>query len=367
MSMEIQEVSIAAIKPYAKNAKKHPQEQVDQIAASLRLFGFKQPLVVDRDGVLVIGHGRLLAAKQLGYKTVPVLYADDLTDVQIKALRLADNKVAESEWDDAFLHDDLSDLAGIGDIDMSDFGFDIDFDDDDSEDEDEDVDFDFRAPAVRHNVFENQERMQFVNSNYYGIPEMAPCNVVGDKMLRFCDFAQVEDPENYICHFFYDDFKFISMWREPDKHIERLKRFKAVVSPDFSVYTDFPRALQILACYRRQWVGAYWQIQGLKVIPDVRWGDRESYAYCFEGIPKGGTVAVSTVGVRTDNDWNGVDDNLWKSGYDEMMNRLEPSTIIFYGDIIEGCEGNIIHVPSFYAERRDMLNKKKEGNRNDRI
>ena len=108
--------------PYEKNAKLHPPEQVEHIAKSIREFGFRQPLVIDKDGVIVIGHGRLLAAKRLGLEKVPCVRADDLTEAQIKALRLADNKTNESEWDFSLLEAELDDLKL--DFDMADFGFD---------------------------------------------------------------------------------------------------------------------------------------------------------------------------------------------------------------------------------------------------
>lgn len=351
--MDIEELAVEDLHPYEKNAKKHPEEQVERIAASLHEFGWQQPIVVDQNNVVIIGHGRLQAAQKLGMATVPCLRAENLTQSQIRALRLADNKTAESEWDMDLLNDDLSDL----DFDMTQFGFDFSADDDSADDSDEDDDtvVDDRAPAAQHNVFENQERMQFVETNYYGIPQMRATQVTCDKMLRFCDWRGCEDPENYVAHFYYDDYKFMSAWREPEKYIERLRRFKAVVSPDFSLYTDFPRALQILSCYRRQWVGAYWQMQGLEVIPDVVWGDKESFNYCFEGIPRKSTVAVSTVGVKNNKDWNGTDGSVFRDGYLEMMNRLEPTTIIFYGDMIDGLPGNIIRIPSFYEERRKLL------------
>ncbi len=79
-AMNVQEISVDKLRPYEKNAKKHPVEQVDRIAASLREFGFRQPIVADKDGVVIIGHGRLMAAKQLKMKTVPVVYVDDLSD-----------------------------------------------------------------------------------------------------------------------------------------------------------------------------------------------------------------------------------------------------------------------------------------------
>lgn len=119
--MKIIDKSVRDLKPYPQNAKKHPDNQVEFIANSIREFGFRQPLVIDKDGVVVIGHGRLLAAKKLGLETVPCILADDLTDAQIKALRLADNKTNESEWDLEPLNIELSEL--MLDYDMSQFGF----------------------------------------------------------------------------------------------------------------------------------------------------------------------------------------------------------------------------------------------------
>ena len=89
----------------------------------------------------------------------------------------------------------------------------------------------------------------------------------------------------------------------------------------------------------------------MEVIPDVVWGDEESFEFCFDGIPKGGTVAVSSVGVSLDGEWNGKESNMFKAGYDEMMRRIEPETVIFYGSMIDGLEGNIIRVPSYYEEK----------------
>ena len=123
--MDIQWRDIQTVKPYERNAKKHPDDQVGHIANSLKRFGWKQPLVVDKDGVVVVGHGRLLAAKKLGLKSVPCVCADDLTEDEIKAFRLADNKTNESAWDDELLDLELDELAELDDIDMSDYGFEL--------------------------------------------------------------------------------------------------------------------------------------------------------------------------------------------------------------------------------------------------
>lgn len=120
--MDIVEKGIKDIKPYEKNPRKN-DSAVEAVANSIEQFGFKVPVVIDKDNVIVCGHTRYKAAKKLGLDTVPCVVADDLTEEQIKAYRLADNKVSElAEWDIDLLGDELD---GIFDIDMGDFGFDM--------------------------------------------------------------------------------------------------------------------------------------------------------------------------------------------------------------------------------------------------
>ena len=350
-------ISVDKLKPYAKNARKHTADDVQYIANSIKQFGFNDPIGVwGKENIIVEGHGRLEAAKMLGMDSVPIIHLDHMTDEQRRAYALAHNKTAEmSAWDDSLVDQEIHDII---DIDMSDFGFDIklDLDNEDTDDDWYAPADDLRDPSCQHNVFENQELRQFPITNKYGIPEMIATQTVGNQMLRFMDWKEIDDPENYIAHFYYDDYKFIKAWREPNYYVDRLRAFKAIVSPDFSLYIDFPLALQILSCYRRQWCGAYWQSLGLDVIPDVVWGEKESFDFCFEGIPKHSTVAVSTVGVKNDPAWNNGTSQLFKDGYDEMLNRLEPTTILFYGDMIEGLDGNIIRIPSYYEQKRKILN-----------
>lgn len=116
--------------PYEMNAKTHPADQVRHIANSIKNFGWTQPIVVDENNVVIIGHGRLMAAKELLLEKVPVVRRDDLTEEQINACRLADNKTNESEWDFGKLEEELASLA-IDGIDMRQFGFEVgeDFED----------------------------------------------------------------------------------------------------------------------------------------------------------------------------------------------------------------------------------------------
>lgn len=125
--MQIHDIPIGKLIAYDKNAKIHSDKQNREIANSLLRFGWKQPLVIDRNNVLIVGHGRLEGAKIASltdsrFLTAPCIIADDLTDEEIKAYRLADNKLNESPWDFDLLDEELQDIT---EIDMSDFGFNL--------------------------------------------------------------------------------------------------------------------------------------------------------------------------------------------------------------------------------------------------
>ena len=347
---------LTKIRPYKGNPRKITADAVEAVVASIRECDNLDPIEVDENNIILSGHTRLKALKKLGYTDSDVIRYTGLSDEQKRKYRVLANKTGEiSQWDTAKLEKELDGLT----FDF-DFGFDVDEPEKESEAEEEEIDdFDRLPKQLTHNVFENFDRdFEPIYVGNYDIPVIQPTKTSGTEFLRFCDWRGTDDYANLIAHFYYSDFKFISAWREPDKYVERLRAFKAVIAPDFSLYTDFPRALQILSCYRRQWVAAYWQSLGLDVIPDVVWGDESSYEFCFDGIPKGGTVAVSSVGVARDGDWNGKDGDVFRNGYNEMLKRLEPETVLYYGTLIEGLEGNIVRIPSFYEQRRALIGGK---------
>ncbi len=119
----IEWVPIDKLVPYAANARSHPPAQIAQIAASIKEFGFITPCVIDKNDVLIAGHGRVLGAKELGMDAVPVIRAEHLTEAQVKAFRLADNKIAlNADWLEELLRDELHVLQGL-DFDLSLTGF----------------------------------------------------------------------------------------------------------------------------------------------------------------------------------------------------------------------------------------------------
>lgn len=112
--MKIINLKVESLKPYKLNSKLHPQSQIEGIAESIRRFGFTQPVVIDKENEIIIGHGRVAAAKLAGLKDVPCIRREDLSKEQIRALRLIDNRIAEYGWDQEILKIDLQ-------------GFDFDF------------------------------------------------------------------------------------------------------------------------------------------------------------------------------------------------------------------------------------------------
>lgn len=116
--MNVEMMAVKDIKPFERNAKKHDEKQIKNVMESIKQFGFAQPLVVDKDNVLIIGHCRLIASKRLKLDKVPVVKMDELTQEQVDKLRLLDNKLNESEWDFDLLSEDIPTL------DFSDFDID---------------------------------------------------------------------------------------------------------------------------------------------------------------------------------------------------------------------------------------------------
>jgi hypothetical protein len=118
--MKTEDMKVGDLIPYDRNAKKHDERQITNVMESIRQFGFAQPIVADKNNVVIIGHCRLIAAKRLGLRKVPVLRMEELTEEQAQRLRLLDNKLNESEWDMELLAEDIPELDWDGfDIDWN--------------------------------------------------------------------------------------------------------------------------------------------------------------------------------------------------------------------------------------------------------
>lgn len=197
--------------------------------------------------------------------------------------------------------------------------------------------------------YENLNKAIYQGAGPYGIPILEPDVCEVDNWISFNFARTCDEPEIHGVHFFIDDYQFNRVWTQPDTYLNRLRQFQAVCSPDFSTFTDFPKAIQIYNHYRKRWLGVYWQEHGIRVIPTISWSDHNSYEWCFDGEPVGGYVAVSSVGTQV----NKQAAALFRDGYAEMLNRLHPAAVIMYGTIPDWCkDDNIILVKAFQSKWR---------------
>lgn len=203
--------------------------------------------------------------------------------------------------------------------------------------------------------FENLDKFIFPGYGRYSIPKIDPVTEYPDGEFIPMNYAKTEkNPPGKNLHCFVDDYQFIRLWNQPDRYIPLLQRFRSVCSPDFSTYTDMPLAMQIYNHYRKHWLAAYWQLHGMTVYPTISWSTPDSYEWCFDGEPEGGIVAVSSVGTQNNKEAK----RLFLLGYEEMMKRLNPTFVIFYGKVPEECDWNVIRVRPHYEsiEERQTSN-----------
>lgn len=184
-------------------------------------------------------------------------------------------------------------------------------------------------------------------------------NLVPKGLVLFPD-AQKEKNHNQWIHFYTDDRRFESLWNNPTAYLGLLKKFDGVVSPDFSVHRDMPLAMQIWNTYRNHALAHWFTTKGLKVIPNIRWGDERSYEFCFNGIQRNGIVAVGTTGcIRKTKDRY-----YFKLGLAEMYKQLSPHTILVYGsapdDIFLEYSRDGIQIVQYQNEMQKIHEKKTE-------
>ncbi len=330
MKVEIEYIKTSDLVPYANNPRKN-DEAVGYVAESIKQFGFKVPIVIDRNNVIIAGHTRLKASEMLGLSEVPCIRADDLTEDQVKAFRIADNKVSEfSTWDDELLNIELDDIE----IDMESFGFDVGADDPiDEFDDDENIDDgwygDERERTNRAYHLEIIDR-ENLTDDFWQMPIIWNDEFIPTDLIGF-NYAKTSGNKDCGIHFFVDDYQFERVWNYPEKYIDVLSQYECILSPDFSLYLDMPTPIKIWNTYRSRQIGAFYQSVGLKVIPTISWAEQESFEYSFRGIPSESIVAVSTIGVKRDD--HSLD--VWRDGMDEMIKRIEPQSILIYGGSID--------------------------------
>lgn len=199
-------------------------------------------------------------------------------------------------------------------------------------------------------------RMTFESQSPYGIPDLQPTDFVPANLAawnapRQREYAAISGGA---LHFFLDDYRFETVWSAPERLLPRVKAVGAALTPDFSIWVDMPLAGQVWNVYRNRWCGAYWQSQGINVVPTVHWGLPETYHFAFDGIPQGSVVATSSMGA-----WKYKSDQLlFRDGLEELVHRVKPSLILHYGKL-RYCDGldlpEVREYPTFWDRRRKQL------------
>lgn len=336
--LKIEVLKVDDLKPYVKNAKKHPKKQVERIANSIEAFGMNDPIGIwGKENIVIEGHGRLQALKQLGYSEVPCIRLDHLTEDERKAYTLAHNKVAESEWDFDLLNEEIEDLITF---DFEEFGFQF------VDEEQNKIDTQKKVEGIL-----NLGKAQFDGVGKYDIPQLATIheNEIGEisEWIGFNYVLSDKAPEGKAVHFFIDDYQFMRLWNSPEKYMEKLARYEAVLTPDFSPYGDMPMATQIFNHYRKHWLGRLMQEYGIKVIPTIRASrDERSLQWYLDGEPSGGVVCISSM-------WTADKEakEYFMREFETMRKTLKPEKIYVYGNEVEGLKGNIEYIQPFTRKR----------------
>ena len=177
----------------------------------------------------------------------------------------------------------------------------------------------------------------FAADNSWGIPALshAPVTTLPRWLVPYRQRIRSQRPlTDGAVHFFLDDYRCETVWQRPFKALSALRPYTTLLTPDFSLYRDWPQTLQLWNVYRSRWCGCFWAGHGFHVIPTVSWSTVESYAFCFLGLPPRSVVAVSAVGVNLDNP---LEYRLFVDGFQEMVSRLAPTVVLAYGPLPEAC------------------------------
>ena len=192
-------------------------------------------------------------------------------------------------------------------------------------------------------------------SGEYDLPKLGSIHAYFDDLrpVPFNKAVSEKKPRECVCHFFIEDMAFERVWNNCDKYLDILQNFKYVCSPDFSFYSDMPKAMQIWQTYRSRALGYYLSANGISVIPTVDWGFEDSFEWCFDGLPQNSTLAVSTNGC-----FSRIGKECYRRGFEEMCRRLNPYNVLVVGREIEVD----VDVPIIYMDSYGQEISKKLGN-----
>lgn len=301
--MQVEYVDIDKLIPFEKNPKKHPDDQIKRIVRSIQEFGFTNPIMALKENNMVIaGHARLKAARQMNLAQVPVIFLDMPYEKAI-AYVVADNRLAElAQWDNQMLLPLLDEIK-LADIDVELTGFDMNFLEKEKEidllsTEHEDIE-------GMSEVFGLKSEIDFPGVGMFDFPALkeemildipAPASWAGPTATKTpppyvynygTDSVVGLDFSQTVVSFYTDDRRFEALYTNNAEIAGRFlnKKIMGMVSPNFSTYFRMPKAMRIWNIFRSRWVSRYFQEAGIKVIPDISCG-RGDIDFVFDGIPR---------------------------------------------------------------------------------
>ena len=169
-------------------------------------------------------------------------------------------------------------------------------------------------------------------SGKYDIPIVHGTSKIPESLVSFSCCEKERDTRNKSIHFYEFDEKFIGILDNKlklDKKIETFRKYQSVILPDYSVYLDMPLAMQLFHVYKSRAIGNYLSQNGIKIIPNIRWGDDRTYEFAFTGVEKYGIIAVGVQGAYRDSDTRWY----FEKGFVKMLEVLEPETVLCYGNL----------------------------------
>lgn len=214
------------------------------------------------------------------------------------------------------------------------------------------------SSRARLDVFKSELVRGARFSPVYEFPLLEPVNFKPVQAIPFEKSYKAASSKQWV-HFYTHDRHFERVWNNPARYLPLFQRFAGVITPDFSLYREMPLAMQIWNTYRNRALAFWLQREGVAIVPNVRWGDERTYEFAFEGLPQGGTVAVSTNGTVR----NKVNREYFKAGLARMVEALRPATIINYSSTPDEVFGTyreqgveIIEIPHYsHTYKKEVL------------
>lgn len=333
--------NVEDLKVDPRNTRTHSKDQLKVLVASLQQFGWTNPILIHKNQI-VAGHGRLMAAIELGYKRVPTISLDDMTDTQRRAYVIADNRTAElAGWDTALLKSELSELVMIDKFDLAPIGFDL-------------TAIDYKVKDAKEvtqeftGIYEMSETADFPFEGKYDFTQLKTDMILDlSKIKRIATWAgngseerdadcwwynfnsdsQVGlDWSRVLLGFYVDDVRFECWWDDTPKYCKQMKDRGIIgaTSPNYSTYFDWSKSVRIYNIYRSRWVGRYMQEAGIKIVPDLSCGPDDIEEMCA------GLKGIRNIAIQAHQTYDAKTVKMKEKVIDYIMDQVEPETILLY-------------------------------------